>query len=51
MTRDADDITRRDFIERAGVAGLGVALGARLPLSSGRPTRSANEKVVVAVIG
>ncbi len=55
MTDDPGGISRRDFIERAGAAGLGAAIAGRLPVSgpvSGvRLGRSANEKVVVAVIG
>src|SRR5882672_4397998 len=51
MTSDEQDITRRDFLERAGAAGLGVAFAGRLTAPSARPSRSANEKVVVAVVG
>jgi predicted dehydrogenase len=49
-----DQISRRDFLERAGVASLAVTLGGALPAPIVRPvrsSRSANEKVVVAVIG
>jgi hypothetical protein len=51
---DDDRISRRGFLERAGAASLGVALGGALPapgVRPVRPSRSANEKVVVAVIG
>ncbi|HET9013273.1 MAG TPA: Gfo/Idh/MocA family oxidoreductase [Gemmatimonadaceae bacterium] len=53
MSDDERGITRRDFLERTGAAGLGVALGGVLPVASRReqPGRSANETVVVAVIG
>jgi len=51
MTSDEQDITRRDFLERAGAAGLGVAFAGRLTAPRARPSRSANEKVVVAVVG
>jgi predicted dehydrogenase len=50
---DERDITRRDFIERAGAVGLGAAFAGRLtaPVLGARPRRSANEKIVVAVVG
>lgn len=53
MSDDERSITRRDFLERTGAVGLGVALGGVLPAGAprARPSRSANEKVVVAVIG
>ena len=53
MIDDERSITRRDFLERPGAVGLGVALGGALPSVAPRvrPIRSANEKVVVAVIG
>jgi predicted dehydrogenase len=51
MTGDERGITRRDFIERAGTAGLAAAIGARMPLRAPRPRRSPNEKIVVAVLG
>ncbi|HET7187598.1 MAG TPA: twin-arginine translocation signal domain-containing protein, partial [Gemmatimonadaceae bacterium] len=53
MTDDERNITRRDFLERSGAVGLGVALGGVLPTAAprARSVRSANEKVVVAVIG
>jgi predicted dehydrogenase len=50
MTAD-DTLTRRDFLQRAGAAGLGIAVSNALPSPRVRPSRSANEKVVVAVIG
>jgi len=51
MTDDDNEVGRRDFLRRAGVMGLGVALGGRLPAPLGRASRSPNEKVVVAVMG
>src|SRR3954465_7040527 len=51
MTNDERDITRRDFLERAGAAGLGVAFAGHLTAPRARPRRSASEKVVVAVVG
>jgi predicted dehydrogenase len=53
MTDDERSITRRDFLERTSAVGLGVALGGVLPTVAPhvRSVRSANEKVVVAVIG
>lgn len=49
-----DGISRRNFLERAGAAGLGAALGGVLPATgvrASRRSRSPNEKVVVAAIG
>jgi predicted dehydrogenase len=54
MTLDENVLPRRDFLKRAGAAGLGVALSNSLPSPlrrSGRSRSSANEKVVVAVMG
>ena len=53
MTEDERSITRRDFLERTSAVGLGVALGGVLPSAAprARTVRSANEKVVIAVIG
>lgn len=48
---DEPTVDRRDFLKRAGVAGLGIAMTNRLPASALRSSRSANEKVVVAVVG
>ncbi|CAN5890635.1 Gfo/Idh/MocA family oxidoreductase [soil metagenome] len=53
MTTQGD---QRDFLKRAGMAGLGIAVTKQLPLPASRPrgaatSRSPNEKVVVAVIG
>jgi predicted dehydrogenase len=48
---DESGITRRDFLEQAGTAGLGVALGARLPSPRTRLGHSASDRITVAVIG
>ena len=48
---DEPTVDRRDFLKRAGAAGLGIAVTNRLPASARRTSGSANEKVVVAVIG
>ena len=53
MTPQGD---RRDFLKRASMAGLGIAMTNQLPLPVSRPRtaaigRSPNEKVVVAVFG
>jgi predicted dehydrogenase len=46
-----DTPNRRDFLKRAGVAGLGVAMTNRTPIRIRKVSRSPNEKVIVAVIG
>ena len=51
MTDDPSNVDRRDFLKRAGVAGLGIAMTNRMPIRAARISRSPNEKVVVAVIG
>ena len=48
---DEPVVDRRDFLKRAGVAGLGIAMTNRIPLGAPRASRSPNEKVLVAVIG
>ena len=48
---DEPAVDRRDFLKRAGVAGLGIAMTNRIPLGAPRASRSPNEKVLVAVIG
>ena len=48
---DQPVVDRRDFLKRAGVAGLGIAMTNRIPLGAPRASRSPNEKVLVAVIG
>ncbi|MDB4917712.1 MAG: oxidoreductase domain protein [Gemmatimonadetes bacterium] len=45
-------VDRRDFLKHAGATGLGIAVSGTLPSwRSVAPRMSANEKVVVAVIG
>lgn len=51
MSDEKPTVARRDFLKTAGVTGLGIAMTNRLPLGALRPRRSANEKIVVAVIG
>jgi predicted dehydrogenase len=54
MTDDVQDISRRDFLERATAVGLAATIGGRVRLPGAQParaSRSANEKVVVAVMG
>jgi predicted dehydrogenase len=48
---DEPTVDRRDFLKRAGAAGLGIAITNRLPATALRTSRSANEKIVVAVVG
>ena len=48
---DEPAVDRRDFLKRAGVAGLGIAMTNRISLGAPRASRSPNEKVLVAVIG
>jgi predicted dehydrogenase len=48
---DEPAVDRRDFLKRAGAAGLGIAITNRLPATALRTSRSANEKIVVAVVG
>jgi predicted dehydrogenase len=48
---DESTVDRRDFLKRAGAAGLGIAMTNRLPTAALRTSRSANEKIVVAVVG
>ena len=48
---DQPVVDRRDFLKRAGVAGLGIAMTNRISLGAPRASRSPNEKVLVAVIG
>src|SRR4051812_42313931 len=43
--------TRREFIQKSAMAGVGAAALSTLPLSAMRPRRSANETIVVAVVG
>jgi len=55
MTHDDSpaSVDRRNFLKTASATGLGVAMTAALPSSllGGSPSRSPNEKVVIAVIG
>ena len=51
MSDEMPPIARRDFLRRAGVTGLGLAMTNRLPLGMPRASTSANDKIVVAVIG
>ncbi len=51
MNDDAGNVDRRDFLLRAGATGLGLAIANGLPASAAPVRRSANEKVVVAVLG
>jgi predicted dehydrogenase len=48
---DMPNVDRRDFLKRAGAAGVGLAMTNTLRASVLRTSGSANEKVVVAVIG
>ena len=53
MTREAD-LDRRDFLKRAGATGLGLAMANTVPSPLWHrvaPAASANEKIVVAVMG
>lgn len=51
MSDEMPPIARRDFLPSAGVTGLGVAMTNRLALGIPRASTSANDKIVVAVIG
>ena len=52
MTDDTPSgIGRREFVRQAGALGLGVAVSNTLPTRAFYPARSANEKIVVAVVG
>jgi predicted dehydrogenase len=51
MTNDDSSIDRRDFIKNASATGLGLMMTSRLPSGFAISHGSANEKVVMAVIG
>ncbi|HTE46820.1 MAG TPA: Gfo/Idh/MocA family oxidoreductase [Gemmatimonadaceae bacterium] len=51
MTDDTSDVGRRAFLKSASAAGLGAMVSSRLPASMLAGKGSANEKIVVAVIG
>jgi predicted dehydrogenase len=48
---DSGATTRREFIQQSAMAGVGVAALSALPKAAMRPRRSANETIVVAVVG
>jgi predicted dehydrogenase len=51
MTDDTSDVGRRDFLKSASAAGLGAMVSSRLPASLVGSRSSANEKIVMAVVG
>jgi predicted dehydrogenase len=51
MTDDTSDVGRRDFLKSASAAGLGAMVSSRLPASLVVGRSSANEKIVMAVVG
>jgi predicted dehydrogenase len=51
MTDDTSAVGRRDFLKSASAAGLGAMVSSRLPASLVVGRSSANEKIVMAVVG